>query len=128
MSSAEVASGSHAGAIVARYLDGLARHDWDALAATLAPDVVRMGPYRDEYRGRDDYVAFLRAAVTPLGGYELSIGTVHDAGRTIVVELTETVDDGDARLRTDEAVVFEVGDAGIARVAVYLQTSQRLPA
>ena len=37
--------------VVERYLAGLAAHDWDAVAATLAPDVERMGPYRDPYRG-----------------------------------------------------------------------------
>ena len=37
----------------------------------------------------------------------------------------ETVDDGDARLRTDETVVFNVANGLISRVAVYLQTSER---
>ena len=41
--------------VVERYLAGLAAHDWDAVAATLAPDVERMGPYRDAYRGREPY-------------------------------------------------------------------------
>ena len=44
-------------------------------------------------------------------------------GTTVVVELNETVDDGDGRLHTDEAVVFDVDDGLIIRVAVYLQKS-----
>ena len=34
--------------VVERYLAGLAAHDWAAVAATLAPDIERMGPYRDD--------------------------------------------------------------------------------
>ncbi len=45
----------------------------------------------------------------------------------MAVELTETVDDGSDRLRTDEIVVFDVVDGLIAQVAVYLQTSERAP-
>ena len=42
-------------AAVHRYLDALGRRDWDALAGALAPDVERIGPYRDVVRGRDAY-------------------------------------------------------------------------
>jgi limonene-1,2-epoxide hydrolase len=112
--------------VVRRYLDALARHDWDALAATLAQDVVRIGPYRDEYRGRDAYAAFLRTTVTALPGYELAVDRVADCGAVVTVELAETVDDGDARLRTQEAVVFDVAGGVITRVAVYLQTSEHV--
>ena len=46
-------------------------------------------------------------------------------GNRVAVELSETVDDGDGRLHTDETVVFDVTDGLISRVAVYLQTSDR---
>ena len=46
-------------------------------------------------------------------------------GARVAVELSETVDDGDARLHTDETIVFDVAGGLIARVAVYLQTSER---
>ena len=48
-------------------------------------------------------------------------------GPTVTVELRETVDDGDARLETAEAVVFDTADGLITSVAVYLQTSERHP-
>jgi hypothetical protein len=48
-------------------------------------------------------------------------------GGTVAVELSETVDDGDARLHTDETVVFDVTDGVISRVGVYLQASERRP-
>ena len=38
---------------------GLAAHAWDDVAACLAPDVERIGPYRDIVRGRDAYAEFL---------------------------------------------------------------------
>jgi hypothetical protein len=40
---------------VKRYLMALRDHDWVELRACLAPDVVRIGPYRDVYDGREAY-------------------------------------------------------------------------
>ena len=111
------------GAVVRRYLDGLAAHSWTDVAACLAPDVERLGPYGDNIRGRDAYAEFLEHTITALAGYELRVERVLVAGTTVVVELNETVDDGDGRLHTDEAVVFDVDDGLIIRVAVYLQKS-----
>jgi ketosteroid isomerase-like protein len=113
--------------VVDRYLAGLAAHDWDAVAATLAPDITRMGPYRDEYRGREPYAKFLADTISGLGGYQLNIDRVVGAGPTVTVELRETVDDGDARLETAEAVIFDTDDGLITNIAVYLQTSERHP-
>ena len=122
---AQVLDAALAGEVVQRYLVALREHDWDAVRATLAPDVHRIGPYRDVYDGREPYADFLNATLTSLSGYELEISRFIVDGRRVVVELSETVDDGDARLRTDEAVVFDVERGLIARVAVYLQTSER---
>jgi hypothetical protein len=119
--------GALAGDVVERYLAGLTAHDWAAVAATLAPDIQRMGPYRDAYRGREPYAAFLAQTIDALGGYQLDVDRVHVSGRIVTVELRETVDDGDARLETSEAVVFDTADGLITHVAVYLQTSERHP-
>ncbi len=111
--------------VVQRYLDAMAAGDWAALAATLAPDVERFGPYRDNFRGRVEYAEFLENIIGSLSGYELVIVDMIVDGNRVAVELNETVDDGDARLRTDETVVFDVAAGLITRVAVYLQTSER---
>jgi ketosteroid isomerase-like protein len=111
--------------VVERYLEGLAANDWSAVTATLAPDIVRMGPYRDEYRGRDTYATFLADTIRALGGYQLDVDRVLASGSVVTVELRETVDDSDARLETAEVVVFDTADGLITRVAVYLQTSER---
>ena len=87
----------------------------------------RVGPYRDVYDGRDAYAAFLETTITALSGYELAVERTTAGGGTVAVELSETVDDGSERLRTDEVVVFDVVDGLIAQVAVYLQASERAP-
>jgi hypothetical protein len=113
--------------VVDRYLAGLAAHDWDAVAATLATDIERMGPYRDAFQGRDAYATFLAQTIDALGGYQIDVDRVHLSGPTVTVELRETVDDGDARLETSEAVIFDTVAGLITHVAVYLQTSERHP-
>jgi len=76
---------------------------------------------------RDRLVAFLAGTIGALSGYQLDIDRVHAAGTVVTVELRETVDDGDERLETSEAVVFDAAGGNITKVAVYLQTSERHP-
>jgi Domain of unknown function (DUF4202)/SnoaL-like domain len=113
--------------VVRRYCFALAAHDWDLLSETLAPDVHRIGPYRDVYDGRETYTSFLASTLTALSGYELEVDRMIANRNVVAVELRETVDDEGARLATDETVVFDVANGLIVRVAVYLQTSERLP-
>ena len=109
--------------VVERYLAALPAHDWDALAACLAPDVHRIGPYGDEYRGREAYVRFLAELLPTLPGYHMEVARVVEGagGRSAFVELAETVDVDGAPVRTPEGLVFDLDDDGrIARIAVYL--------
>jgi limonene-1,2-epoxide hydrolase len=122
-----ILAGALAKDVVERYLAALAAHDWTAVAASLAPDVRRMGPYRDSYVGRESYATFLGDTIDVLDGYQLDVDRMLVAGSTVTVELRETVDDGDARLETCEAVVFDTAGGLITAVAVYLQTSERHP-
>lgn len=100
--------------------------DWVGLRATLAPDVVRNGPYRDDYTEADAYVAFLRSMFEWMVDYALRVARVWDdgAGRACA-ELSETVTLDGKRLRTDEAIVFDVDVVAgvITRVQVFLQQS-----
>jgi ketosteroid isomerase-like protein len=109
---------------VHRYLDALASGAWDELRSCLAENIARRGPYGDDFHGRDAYAVFLRDTVNALSGYELRVERVLVAGATVTVELNETVDVDEGRMRTDEAVVFDVEGDLITRVAVYLQTSR----
>jgi limonene-1,2-epoxide hydrolase len=114
-----------AAGVVERYLEALGKQDWDALARCLEPDVERIGPYNDVYRGREAYVAFLADTLRSLAGYELRVSRVTSAGAVVLAELGETVDTPQGRRRTEEAIVFDLSPAGaIARVAVYLRKSE----
>jgi ketosteroid isomerase-like protein len=105
--------------VVERYLDALTRHDWSTLRECLRDDVVRVGPYNDEYRGRDAYVEFLSALMPTLPGYSMDVHRVTYVDGRGYAELCETV----AGVRTDEAIVFEILDDRIARVDVYIKTT-----
>ena len=104
--------------IVEQYLDAVTRHDWDALRQLLRDDVVRVGPFGDEYRGRDEYVAFLSALMPALPGYSMEISRVTYADGRAFAELAENV----AGTRTDEALVFELDGDRIARIDIFIKT------
>jgi hypothetical protein len=107
---------------VERYLAALPARDWPALGACLTPDVERIGPYHDVYRGREAYVAFLADTLRALQGYELVVSRLIVAKDVVVAELSETVETSTGRRRTDEAVVFDLSPEGlIRRVAVFLR-------
>ena len=79
----------------------------------LREDVVRNGPFRDEYRGRNDYVAFLAELMPTLPGYSMDVArvTYADDGRLAFAELAETVTVDGSPLRTEESLVFELDGA-----------------
>jgi len=114
--------------IVERYLDRMVAHDFEAMAACLAEDVVRVGPFGDTYTPRDVYVAMLAKLMPSLPGYSMEIGRVVEKDDLVVVELTETVEVDGAPLVTPEALVFELDEAGlIAHISIYIQTLGRTP-
>ena len=115
--------------VVRRYLDRMAAHDWVAMAECLADDVVRVGPFGDTYTPKEPYVRFLSELVPALPGYAMRIDRVMGTGRTVVVELTETVEMAGAPLDTPEALVFDLDDDGrIAHIAIYIQRLGEVPA
>jgi len=105
--------------IVEQYLDAVTHHDWDGLRALLRDDVVRVGPFNDEYRGRDEYVAFLATLMPTLPDYSMEISRVTYADGVAVAELAENV----AGTRTDEALVFELDGDRIARIDIFIKTT-----
>jgi ketosteroid isomerase-like protein len=109
--------------IVERYLTALTSHDWDDLRQCLCNDVVRVGPYNDEYRGRDAYVEFLSSLMPTLPAYSMDVQRVTYIDGLAFAELSETV----AGVRTDEALVFAIDDDRIARVDVYIKTRPSEP-
>ena len=109
-------------ATVARFFDRMGAFDWDAMATCVAPDVVRVGPYRDVKTGRDDYRDFLAATITALEGYRLDVQRIWTDGARAVAQLSEPLRVDGRMRRTDEAIVCDLGADGlIRRVEVYLQ-------
>lgn len=116
------------GAVVLRYLDRMVAHDWEAMAACLAENVVRVGPFGDTYTPRDPYVAFLSGLMPGLPGYSMRIDRVLSVGATVVVELTEIVDIGGSPLETPEALLFDLDEEGsIAHITIYIQRLGEVP-
>jgi ketosteroid isomerase-like protein len=110
--------------VVHRYLETLTAHDWDAFAACLADDVVRVGPYGDTYATKPVYVSFLSSLMPTLRGYSMDVGRVTYSadGRRAVAELSETVVVDGAPKLTPEALVFDIGADGlIERIRIYIQ-------
>lgn len=108
--------------VVERYLDRLVAHDWDAMAACLADDVVRVGPFGDTYTPKGPYVAFLCDLMPKLPGYSMRIERLVEAAGTVVVELSETVEIDGTTIVTPEALVFDLDEAGlISRITIYIQ-------
>ena len=105
--------------IVERYLRAVASQDWDVVDECIADDVVRVGPYRDRYAGREEYLAFIADLMPKLKGYVMKLGRVTYANDTLAyAELTET--DGKPMV-TSEVLVFELtGDGRIARVEIFI--------
>jgi hypothetical protein len=114
---------SPACSVAIRYLQALARQDWDEVAACLAGGVLRRGPFGDDFEGDEDYLSFLKRTMPSLPGYKMDIDRVtglHD-GRAMV-ELRETVHMEAGPLVTHECLVFEVGPEGLLEeISVYIR-------
>ncbi|TMK88469.1 MAG: nuclear transport factor 2 family protein [Actinobacteria bacterium] len=99
-------------------------HDWEAMAACVTDDIVRVGPFCDEYRGKDEYVAFISDLMPQLGGYAMKVDRVVYTERVAMAELTESVDGTE----TPESLVFDLADDGrIARISIYIQRPEFAP-
>ncbi len=109
--------------VIERYLSCMTAHDWDGMAACLADDFTRVGPYGDTYESKPEYVAFIADLMPRLPGYSMEVTRVTYAGDFAVAELSETVEVEGRPHRTPEALVFDLDPAGlIIRVEVFIQT------
>lgn len=111
-------------AAVERYLECLAAHNWDGLAATIADDgLTRDGPFCDRIEGKQRYVAFLRDIVPSLKGYQLKVQRVsHVSDRLCYVELSETVEVDGVLTEYPECILFERDEDGlISHVSVFMK-------
>lgn len=117
------------GGVVERYLLALTDHDWDALAACLTDDVVRVGPYGDTYESKETYLTFLTDLMPTLPGYSMQISRVTYGDGVAYAELSETVSVGGAPLLTPECLVARITPEGlISRIDVFTQTLPQVDA
>ncbi len=114
---------SPAWSVATRYLQALARQDWDEVTACLARHVVRRGPFGDDFRGVTTYVSFLKRTMPSLPGYRMDVDRVTALGdQRVMVELRETIDVDRGPLVTYECLVFEVGSSGLVEgISVYIR-------
>jgi predicted ester cyclase len=105
------------------YFEALRTQDWPRLAACLAEDVHRTGPYLDVVQGRQAYVDFLARVIPTLPNYELVVHRVRTLdGGTALVELCELLDVQGVRTEFPELLLFDFDAAGaIVRVDVYIK-------
>ncbi|MGB8391614.1 nuclear transport factor 2 family protein [Mycobacterium sp.] len=110
--------------MVERYLQCLAAHDWDGLAATISDEgLTREGPFCDAVEGKQHYVAYLRRVLTDLKGHRLQVQRVsHVNPRLSFVELTEAFEIDGVPAQWPECIVFEQSDDGlISHVSVFFK-------
>ncbi len=113
------------GALAERYLHAVAQHDWPTVAACLANDVVRHGPFGDDVEGSEEYLSFLKRTMPSLPGYRMEIDQVSElGGRRAMVELREMIVVEGGPLETFECLVFDVGAEGLlTNISIYIRQS-----
>lgn len=114
---------------VETYLDRLAAHDWDGLAATLAEqDFERIGPFADLVSSKGAYVKFLAGIVPQLERYRLKVRRIVQAGDVVMAEINEVFEFDGQTMDYPEALVFDLDGAGlIRRVQVYMMRPGEQP-
>jgi len=111
--------------VAVRYLEALARQDWDVVTACLAVGVIRHGPFGDDYVGVADYLPFLQRTMPSLPGYRLDIDRVSELGpQRAMVELRETIGSDGTPLVTHECLTFDLdADGVLSEIAIYIRQS-----
>jgi hypothetical protein len=106
-----------------RYLQALARQDWDVVTSCLAPGIVRRGPFGDDFEGVAPYLSFLKRTMPALPGYCLDIDRVTSLDdQRAMVELRETIQLDSGPFVTHECLVFGVGSDGLLEdISVYIR-------
>jgi hypothetical protein len=105
------------------YFEALRAHAWDDLASCLSEGVHRTGPYLDVIRGKQAYVDFLSRVLPSLRDYELEVSRVRAFdGRSVLAELSETLEVDGVRTEFPEALLFDFDEQGlIRRVDIYIK-------
>jgi SnoaL-like domain len=114
---------SPSSSVARRYLEAVARQDWDLVTRCLASGVVRHGPFGDDFEGVTPYLSFLQRTMPSLPGYRMDIDRVTELDdRRVMVELRETIQLETGPLVTHECLVFAMGPEGLLEeISVYIR-------
>jgi SnoaL-like domain len=112
--------------VAVRYLQALAHQDWVALTVCLSADVIRHGPFGDDFTGAA-YVPFLQRTMPSLPGYRMDIDRVSELGeQRVLVELRETIELENGPLVTHECLLFAISSDGLVEeISIYIRQSPK---
>jgi hypothetical protein len=116
-----------AASVTASYLHAMARLDWDGVSACLSDDVLRRGPYGDDYEGAQAYVSFLERTIPSLPGYRMDIDRISELdGQRAMAEVRETIDLEDGPLVTYESLVLDADAHGrLKEICIYIRQAPK---
>jgi SnoaL-like domain len=111
------------GGVIEGFFAALSARDWGALAAVLALDVVRVGPFGDRVTGRERYLDLLRGVVPSDYANDVHRILCAPDGRSGFARVTEHLGYPGRRLHLEESYAFVMDDAGqVSLVEIFLQT------
>jgi hypothetical protein len=120
--------------VVERFWQGIDRHDWDLVAATLADDFTRIGMRDDEAdtaRNKADYLAFVAEVTGRMDHHDLRVERIFwsEDGRSVIAECIETIrPPGEDALVMRFINVMEVNDDGLlSKLDIFWKTPPRMP-
>ncbi len=115
--------------IIERFFECLSARDWASLAAVLAPDVERFGPFGDRVVGRRRYLDLLAGRVPPDYRNDVHRVTYGPDGRSAFARVTEHLVYPDEEFHLQEAYSFRIDETGaVSLVEVFWQTPHMDPA
>ncbi len=114
--------------IIERFFACLSTRDWESLAAVLAPDVERVGPFGDRVVGRRRYLDLLAGTVPRDYRNDVHQVTYAADASAAFARVTEHLSYPELEVHLEEAYSFHIDARGaVSLVEVFWQTPQLDP-
>src|SRR4051812_25700605 len=109
--------------IATQFFTRIGAKDWKGLTPYVSPSIERVGPWGDQFKGREPYLRFLTETVDAMEQYSLDLQRVFSDGTHTVAQLSETWLMDGKLVTYDQAIVVNIDQNGLVeRVACYLQS------